>query len=264
MSDPQISDGGPDGGQVLYNLAMGAQPEDFPPALQPLAQGYGALFQAQPAQAPGLLGSPDEIRQAITPAAAASAPAASDDDEDSDQDDDQDDDGQADDDQGDDDEDVSGDVGPAAAQPTVRTSGTLYPKTLDPTVERHVADYNRARGLKPGDMEYLDPDLIKAMIRQEAGHNYDALIHDPMQVNNTGDWADGKAQLGLSKGVAPGADLSVKAGIQWLRQKAYRHDSQGAEARFRGWPQAVQRYNGRLPDYSEQVWDHLGEIKGGF
>ena len=65
MPDPQISDGG----QILYNLAMGAQPEDFPPALQPLAQGYSPLFQAQPAQTPGLLGSPDEIREAITPAA---------------------------------------------------------------------------------------------------------------------------------------------------------------------------------------------------
>ena len=42
------------------------------------------------------------------------------------------------------------------------------------------------------------------------------------------------------------------------------HDGQGKEVGFRGWPNAVQRYNAHLPDYSDQVMDHLGEIKGGF
>jgi len=65
MSDALLSDASPDGGQVLYNLAMGAQPEDFPPALQPLAQGYSLLFQPQPTQAPGLLGSANDIDVAL-------------------------------------------------------------------------------------------------------------------------------------------------------------------------------------------------------
>ena len=41
-----------DGGQVLYHTALGAQPEDFHPALQPLAQGYRTLFQPRPAPGP--------------------------------------------------------------------------------------------------------------------------------------------------------------------------------------------------------------------
>jgi hypothetical protein len=229
-------------GQVLYHLAFGAQPEDFHPALQPLAAGFSPLFRPQPPQGPGLLGSLDDIRSAIgaseddDPAFEALDARA----------------------------DPNAESGsPAAAQR--QALPTSYPKTLDPNVERHVAEYNQTYGLKLGDREYLDPDMIKAMIRQEAGYDLDALIRDPMQVNAfTGDWDDKKSDLGLVKGVAPGADLSVKAGIQWLRRKAYLHDSRGRESRFIGWPQAIQRYNGNLPDYSDQVLDHLGEIKGGF
>jgi hypothetical protein len=152
----------------------------------------------------------------------------------------------------------------AAGAAQSRTLPSIYPKTLDPTVERHVAEYNQTYGLRPGDREYLDPDLVKAMIRQEAGRDYDALLRDPMQVNAfAGDWDPRKADYGLTKGSAPGADLSVRAGIQWLRRKAYVHDDRGNEVGFRGWPQAVQRYNAHLPDYSDQVMDHLGEIKGG-
>jgi hypothetical protein len=239
---PDPTDPTLDGGQALYHMAFGAQPEDFHPALQPLAQGHSLLFQPQPPKAPGLLGSLENIRSAIA--------ASPDDREPSEQDakmDAQD-----------------GNATPAGAfrQPNLPTA---YPKTLDPTVERHVAEYNQAHGLKPGDREYLDPNLVKAMIRQEAGYNLDALIRDPMQVNAfIGDWDKQKAGFGLVEGVAPGADLSVKAGIQWLRRKAYLHDDHGDERRFIGWPKAVQRYNGHLADYSDQVWDHLGEIKGGF
>jgi hypothetical protein len=208
------------------------------------AQGYGLLFQPQPALGPGLLGSREDIRRAIAagqndsePATAQRAAGT----------------GEAD-----------GNASPVAGGPR-RAPPTSYPRTLDPTVERRVAEYNQTHGLEPGDREYLDPDLVKAMIRQEAGHDMDALIRDPMQVNAYPlDWDQQKANYGLTKGVLPGADLSVKAGIQWLRRKAYLHDGQGRESRFIGWPKAVQRYNARLPDYSDQVWDHLGEIKAGF
>lgn len=62
-----------DGGQVLYHMALGALPQDFHPALQPLAQGYGVAFQPPPAKTPGLLGSLDDIQTAIA-AAPASMP----------------------------------------------------------------------------------------------------------------------------------------------------------------------------------------------
>lgn len=232
-----------DMGQVLYHMAFGAKPEDFHPFLRPLAHGFSIAFQPQP-KVPGLLGSLEVIRAAAQASPPEDFPSAGEEGEDAGSDD--------------------AEVTPAAVGQGQRLS-TTYPRTLDPTVERHVAEYNQTHGLKPGDREYLDPDIIKAMIRQEAGHDYDALLRDPMQVNGPdGDWDKHKFRLGLRRGVAPGADLSVKAGIQWLRRKAYEHDGRGNESRFRGWPQAVQRYNGRLPDYSDQVWDHLGEIKGGF
>jgi hypothetical protein len=217
----------PDSGQVLFRMAFGAEPEDFPPNLQPLAQGYSPLFQAQPPATPGLLGSPEAVRSAIAPSSDAG---------------------------------VSSTVaGPRRALPTT------YPKSLDPIVDRCVGEYNQAHGLRPGDREYLDPDLVRAMIRQEAGHDYEALIGDPMQVNASSlDWDRRKADLGLRRGVAPGPDLGVKAGIQWLRMKAYPHDAQGHETRFIGWSRAVQKYNAHMLSYSDQVWDHLGEIKAGF
>ncbi|MEI9890475.1 MAG: hypothetical protein WDN45_07615 [Caulobacteraceae bacterium] len=55
-----------DGGQVLYHMALGAKPEDFHPALQPLAQGYSIAFQPKPEMGPGLLGSLEDIRNSIT------------------------------------------------------------------------------------------------------------------------------------------------------------------------------------------------------
>ncbi len=61
---PNPNDHATGGGEVLYQMAFGAKPEDFHPTLQPLAQGYSLLFQPQQAQGPGLLGSLDDIRQA--------------------------------------------------------------------------------------------------------------------------------------------------------------------------------------------------------
>lgn len=49
-------------GQILFHLALGAQPEDFHPALQPSARSLGLLFQLQPKLGPGLLGSADDIQ----------------------------------------------------------------------------------------------------------------------------------------------------------------------------------------------------------
>ena len=54
---PDSNDPTLESGQVLYHLALGASPDDFQPALQPLAKAYGPLFQRQPGPtAAGLLG----------------------------------------------------------------------------------------------------------------------------------------------------------------------------------------------------------------
>jgi hypothetical protein len=64
---PDPTDPSLDGGQVLCHVALGARPEDFHPALQPIAQGYGLMLQPGPKLGPGALGSADDMR-AATPA----------------------------------------------------------------------------------------------------------------------------------------------------------------------------------------------------
>jgi hypothetical protein len=239
---PDPADPNLDMGQVLYHMASGAKPEDFHPALQPLARGFSIAFEPQPPLGPGLLGSLENIRATVRATPKEDVPGAEIEDAGSD--------------------DVQ--VAPAAVGQRPRFS-TTYPRTLGPTVERHVAEYDQAHRLKPGNPEYLDPDLIKAMIRQEAGHDYDSLLRDPMQVNNLGDWAKEKSRLGLSKGAAPGADAGIKAGIAWLRTKAYPRDDNGM-THFIGWQSGVRAYKGRNDlgtAYAKSVMNHLAEVKRG-
>jgi hypothetical protein len=155
-------------------------------------------------------------------------------------------------------------VGKALAPPDFTASGPKYPDSLDPVIDQAVADYNRLHGFQAGDREYMDPDLVRAMVRQEAGHNRHAYSSDPMQMNGPdGDWDERKATLGIEKGVAPGGPLSVRAGVDWLGYKAYEYGRDGKPFRFRGWPEAVQRYNAKLPDYSARVMQHLDDIRKG-
>jgi hypothetical protein len=86
-----------------------------------------------------------------------------------------------------------------------------------------------------------------------------------MQVNNPGDWNDDyKAQIGLKQGVAPGQELGIQAGLDWLDSKAYSFDGNGNPQRFRGWEDATRRYNGGgNPHYLEDVQRAYGDIKAG-
>jgi len=86
-----------------------------------------------------------------------------------------------------------------------------------------------------------------------------------MQVNNSGDWNDDyKATIGLKRGVPPGQDLGVRAGIDWLESKAYHYDGKGNATRFKGWPQATADYNGGgNPHYLPDVQKAYRDIKSG-
>jgi hypothetical protein len=117
-----------------------------------------------------------------------------------------------------------------------------YPHEWDGLVDKAVADYNRRRGLTPDSLRYLDPNTIKAMIMVEAGYDRRTYNSDPMQMNKPGDWLKGKASFGLTAGVPPGPELSVRAGIGWLDMMAYGSDK--GPARFIGWDAAVNSYNG--------------------
>jgi len=150
-------------------------------------------------------------------------------------------------------------AGPAVAKP--------YPTNLDPIVAAKVAAFNKMNQADPGDDVCMDPDWIRAIIRVESGHDLKAASRDPMQVNNTGDWPkndDYKAQIGLTKGVPPGPELGVRAGLDWLESKANRYDSKGRPTEFLGWDEATRRYNGGGdPRYMEKVGKAYRDIKQG-
>ena len=131
-----------------------------------------------------------------------------------------------------------------AATDAATTVGPDIPRRAnwDPIVERYVAAFNKENGADPGDDVYLDPDWIKAMIMRE-GNSPKAFSTDPMQVN-TDRWDAYKGALGLTRGQAPGPDLSIRAGIRWLEEKAYEHDGNGRVTKFKTWPQAIRDYNG--------------------
>jgi RHS repeat-associated protein len=137
----------------------------------------------------------------------------------------------------------------------------LFDNTTNSIVDQVVTDYNSAHGLQIGDTEYLDPDTVKAMIRVESGCNQKAYQNDPMQVNVSGDWVPEKSKLGLTKGIVPGQQLGIEAGVQWLTRKAYLHDAQG-NARFIGWDRGVARYNGGgNQNYMNQFYKQLQTIQ---
>lgn len=136
-----------------------------------------------------------------------------------------------------------------------------YPNSLDPTIAKVVAEYNKSNGLVPGSSEYLDPKTVRAMIRVESGTNMNAYENDPMQVNVPGDWVPEKSKYGLTRGQVPGATLSIEAGVEWLSYKAYEYDATGTPVRFRGWDAAVTRYNGGGdPDYLSKYKDQLSHL----
>jgi hypothetical protein len=147
-----------------------------------------------------------------------------------------------------------------------------YPNSLDPIVEREVANYNQMNQADPGDDIYLDPDLIKAQIRVESGYDQKTYNSDPMQVNKSGDWdADPKTgdpghkvTLGLQHGVPPGPELGIRAGLGWLDAKSYIHDGSGQLGPFIGWERTFKRYNGgRDPQYWEKIQNAYRDIKSG-
>jgi hypothetical protein len=151
-------------------------------------------------------------------------------------------------------------AGPAA--------GKAYPHALDPVIEKKVAAYNRMNQADPGDAVYLDPDLIKAMVRVESGYDPRAYGSDPMQVNNPRDWDDYKSDIGLKKGVSPGQELGVGAGLDWLDSKSYHYDGKGRPGPFLGYDEALRRYNGYHdghgnPHYVDDVRAAYRNIKAG-
>lgn len=70
--------------------------------------------------------------------------------------------------------------------------------------------------------------------------------------------------LGLQKGVQPGPELGIRAGLAWLDAKSYIHDGAGRLGPFIGDERAFKRYNGGGdPDYWNKVQSAYRHIKSG-
>lgn len=140
--------------------------------------------------------------------------------------------------------------------------------------------------------EELDPLLPKAMISVESGSlaHKDAFKYDPMQIANEGDFGlpvmrdgtesgipsegyeelKGIKQTPFDKGeldyealdeeerITP--ELSIKYGIGFLCHKGFRFNRNGERVGFRGWKEAVKRYNGSR-DYMEKVFERFDQAK---
>ena len=120
------------------------------------------------------------------------------------------------------------------------------------------------------DIPDLDPSLVKSIIMEEtkmgtvAARGKNDAKQDIMQANvwysnSSNDWNDSKKQFGLQKEGGASPSLSVHAGIGILFQKGLRTTKSGTT--FRGWNDAVKRYNGGgNPYYFEEVMNYFNNI----
>lgn len=116
----------------------------------------------------------------------------------------------------------------------------------------------------------LDVNLVKAMVLTESGGGTVSGVlgtgkTDVMQVNNSGDWSAGKAQVGLTKGQVMTPESSINAGVKWLFVKGMGSDGKGVMNWRNGqggdWSNAVSSYNGGGdPNYSKKVQDKVNTM----
>ena len=126
----------------------------------------------------------------------------------------------------------------------------------DALIIQDVDIFNDAHGYSSGDSGYLTPELVKAWMMEESGGTQSAFLRDPMQVNNPGDWADLKSEMGLTKGEEMTREVSVAAALGWLEYKGTpgRMDKFGEytyTGSFRGDRNALKNYNGNTNIYPQ-------------
>jgi len=140
-----------------------------------------------------------------------------------------------------------------------------FPNSADKYITPDVDKFNKDHGYAAGSEGHLDPKTVKAVIMVESGHDLYAYLTGPMQVNKNGDWPadNSKAAYGLTKGMPPGQDLGIKAGIGWLASKHEIHDSTGSIIGFRSWDAAIHNYNGGGdPDYDIKFRSAFQSLSG--
>lgn len=117
----------------------------------------------------------------------------------------------------------------------------------------------------------LDVNVVKAMVLTEsAGGTVSGVFGtgttDVMQVNNSQDWAAGKAQVGLTKEQTMTPETSINAGVKWLFLKGMGSDAQGVMNWRNGqggdWSNAVSAYNGGGdPNYTQKVQNKVNAMQ---
>lgn len=132
--------------------------------------------------------------------------------------------------------------------PTGKATKELF---ILPTIGNYVRGYKDYTNLPPE----LDPTLVKAICMKESqcGKTKVGLNKNPskdiMQVNFSGDWAQEKSRIGLSKTKIPTPNESIKFGILWLYLKGLVSDGfykKGKEwIKGKGWS----LYNDRIDDF---------------
>ncbi|MEO6717595.1 MAG: hypothetical protein ABIM50_10180 [Novosphingobium sp.] len=108
-------------------------------------------------------------------------------------------------------------------------------------------DYNRSNGLKPADVKYMHPKLMKAWAMVESGGNRNAFLTDPFQVNKPLDWDKEKPKIGLQYLQAMTPEASARAALLWLDKKG-NNTTRGPDGRlvtrYMGQRYAFRNYNG--------------------
>ena len=137
---------------------------------------------------------------------------------------------------------------------------------------------DKGQGGDPSGVPDLDPNVVKSLILRESLYGYatgkNASV-DVMQSNVTGDWAEKKKEIGLTKGSTASAKLSISAGIVWLYWKGITisptKDSNGKVTGYKAtwiggndWKIAVKNYNGGGdPNYIENFNKVMQALKNG-
>ncbi|MEP6868610.1 MAG: hypothetical protein ABJA20_08840 [Novosphingobium sp.] len=108
-------------------------------------------------------------------------------------------------------------------------------------------EFNQRNGLKPSNVRYMDPKLMKAWAMVESGGSKDQFLADPFQVNKARDWDDKKLSIGLHPGQVMTPDASARAALLWLdiksRKRTVARDG-SLVTQYMGQRFAFQNYNG--------------------
>lgn len=132
-------------------------------------------------------------------------------------------------------------VGPVPGYP--ETGKNSWRAGLDDQITTSADQFNTDNGYKPGDPLYMTPQTLKSWIMQESGGSQKAFQSDPLQANNSGDWDNAKANVGLTRGQQMTPEASINGGLDWFRLKANHLANQSPSGEV-SMSDALKAYNG--------------------